>query len=226
MSSITGRLVAVNVVAEIRANPGQDPDVTAIDKRPVDGPVVVTTLGLVGDKHMDRKFHGGRDQALYAFAREDVWHWEYELDRGITSGSFGENLTTEGLEVSDALVGERWCIGGDRPDPVVVETTMPRTPCGTFAGWIGEPRWVSRFTAYGRVGAYLRVITAGRVQAGDPIEVIHKPAHGVTVGQMFRRLEPAAAQALVDAHAAGEIELADKALRKATRTRRAREAPA
>ena len=214
-----GRLLAVNVVAEIHRAPG-GVGRTAIDKRPVEGSVGVTTLGLVGDRQMETKFHGGRDQALYAFAREDVLHWETELGRTITPGTFGENLTLEGFEVSDALVGERWLIGGDRADAVMVETTMPRTPCDRFAAWMGEPDWVKRFTAYGRVGTYLRVITEGAVRVGDPVQVVRRPGHGVTVGQMFRRLDPAAAQDLVDAHEAGEIELADKALRKARRVRR------
>jgi MOSC domain-containing protein YiiM len=219
MERITGRLLAVNVVAEIHRLAGESGR-TAIDKRPVDGPVQVTVLGLAGDRQMETRFHGGRDQALYAFAREDVLPWEAELGHPITPGSFGENLTFEGLEVSDALIGERWRIGGDRADAVVVETTMPRTPCNRFAAWIGEPRWVSRFTAHGKVGAYLRVIVEGSVRAGDPVEVVHRPSHGVTVGQLFRRLEPAAAQALVAAHAAGEIDLTGKALRKAQRVRR------
>lgn len=212
-------MLAVNVVAEIRRARGED-GLTAIDKRPVLGTVGVTSLGLVGDRQMETKHHGGRDQAVYAFAREDVIPWEVEVGRTITPGSFGENLTIEGLEVSDALVGERWRIGGNRPDAVVVEATMPRTPCSRFAAWMGEPRWVTRFTERARVGTYLRVVVEGRVQAGDPVEVIYRPAHGVTVGQMFRRLEPAAARALVDAHAAGEIELADKALRKVVRASR------
>jgi len=171
---------------------------------------------------MDRKHHGGRDQALYAFAREDVLTWEAELGRALAPGSFGENFTIEGLDVSDALVGEQWRIGGDRVDAVVVETTLPRTPCGTFATWMGEPRWIGRFTANGKVGTYLRVLTEGTVRAGDPVEVVHQPAHGITIGQLFRRLDPSAAQALVDARAAGEVELADKTLRKATRTSRSR----
>ena len=216
----TARLLTVNVVAVVHPDPGQTPGVTAIDKRAVDGPVSVTRLGLAGDRQMDPKHHGGRDQALYAFAREDVVPWEVELGRTITPGSFGENLTIEGLDVSDALVGEQWRIGNDRPDAVLVEVTMPRTPCKTFATWIGEPDWIKRFTAHGKVGAYLRVITEGIVQAGDPVEVVRRPAHGVTVGQMFRRLEPVAAGALVHAHEAGEIQLADKALRKAARARR------
>ena len=222
MHAPAGRLVAVNVVAQIRPNPGEKPDTTAIDKQPVDGPVAITAEGAEGDRQVDRRWHGGRDQALYAFAREDVEPWESELGRAIPPGTFGENLTTEGLEVSDAVVGERWRIGGDRADAVVVEATLPRTPCRTFAQWVDEPRWVSRFTKHGKVGAYLRVVTPGTVRAGDPIEVVHRPAHGVTVGQVFRRLGPDAARALVEAHRAGDVELAPKLERKAARTSRPR----
>jgi MOSC domain-containing protein YiiM len=215
-------VLTVNVVAKIHPDFEHKFGGTAIDKRPVPGQVAVTALGLTGDRQMDTRVHGGRDQALYAFAREDVLPWEAELGRALTPGSFGENLTLEGVDVSDALVGEQWRIGGDRPDAVVVEATMPRTPCKTFARWMGQPDWIKTFTNHGRAGAYLRVITEGTVEAGDRVTVVHRPAHGVTIGQMFRRLEPAEAQALIDAHDAGEIELAAKALRKTTRVLRAR----
>ena len=218
MHAPIARLIAVNVVAELQPGPGKM--LTAIDKRPVEGPVAVQTLGVVGDRQINARHHGGRDQAVYAFAREDVVHWETELGRSIPPGSFGENLTFEGLEVSDALVGEQWRVGGERPDAVVLEATCPRVPCTTFSNWMDEPRWVSRFHAYGRSGSYLRVITEGTVQAGDLVEVVRRPAHGVTVGQVLRRFEAAAAQALVDAHAAGEIELAEVLRRRAMRLRR------
>lgn len=222
MVDAIGQLLAVNVVAQLHPDPGGTMPMTAIDKRPVEGLVQVTSLGVAGDRQMDTKHHGGRDQALYAFAREDVVDWEIELGHSITPGWFGENLTMEGVDVSDALVGEQWRIGGDRLNAVVVEVTSPRTPCNTFARWTGEAHWVSRFTAYGRVGAYLRVVEEGSVQAGDPVEVVHLPAHGVRVSQLLRQLDPAAGRALVDAHESGQVELADEAYRRAERAVRPR----
>lgn len=203
----SARLVAVSVVAALRTDEGRSPRRTAIDKQPVAGQVAVGVLGVAGDKQLNRKHHGGPDKAVYAFAREDVVHWERELSRPIPPGSFGENFSTLGLDVSDSLVGERWRVGsGD--DALVVEVTMPRQPCMTFARWIGEGSgWVRRFSAYGRVGAYLRVIFPGTVGAGDPITVVHEPAHGVPVSAVLAGLDNDQACALLDAEAHGAIEL-------------------
>ena len=110
--------------------------------------------------------------------------WQAELGRHLPGGVFGENLTTEGLDVSGALVGERWKIG----EVCVLEVTSPRIPCRTFAGWLEEQLWVRRFTERGAPGAYLRVIVPGRVRGGDPITVIHRPSHDVTIAMMFRAL--------------------------------------
>ncbi len=165
-------LVAVCVVHALRPDDGV-PGVTAIDKRPVDGSVVVRTLGVHADVQADRKHHGGVDQAVYVYAREDAEHWGSELGRDIPAGWFGENLSTEGLDVSGARPGDRWTIGeGD--DAVVLEVTSPRQPCATFARWVGgsDARgWVKRFTRAGRPGAYARVVRTGTVRAGDRITV-------------------------------------------------------
>jgi MOSC domain-containing protein YiiM len=167
--------------------------VTAIDKRPVDERVEVRApgskrdglgSGLVGDAICDRRHHGGDDQAVYAFAREDLDTWAAALGRQLDNGCFGENLTTAELDVTGARIGERWRIGR----ALILEVTSPRIPCRTFAGWLGERDWVKRFTRAGRPGAYLRVIEAGTVQRGDAIDVIDRPAHDVTIGVVFRAL--------------------------------------
>jgi MOSC domain-containing protein YiiM len=168
----------------------QPEGLTGIDKQPVDGPVRVAApgpkgvgaSGLAGDAVLDGRYHGGDDQAVYAVAREDLDDWEHELGRPLPNGSFGENLTTEGLDITGALIGERWRVG-----PVVVlEVTCGRIPCRTFQGHLGEKGWVKRFTRKGAPGAYLRVIEPGEIRAGDPVEVVHRPGHDVTVGLQFR----------------------------------------
>ncbi len=161
---------------------------TSIDKRPVEGAVAVGPLGLEGDQVSDTKHHGGIDQAVYAFAREDLDRWVEKLGQPIRDGLFGENLTTTGIDVNGAEVGERWHVGG-----VLLEVSSVRIPCNDFKGWLGETgfdptSWVKRFTADGRPGAYLRVLEPGSIAAGDPIEVVHRPGHGVTVSTMFRAL--------------------------------------
>jgi MOSC domain-containing protein YiiM len=165
-------------------------DVTGIDKRPVAGPVEVrnpgsTRLGgLSGDAICDTLSHGGREQAVYAYAREDLDWWEAELGRPLPSGTFGENLTTHGLDVTGARIGERWRVG----ERCVLEVGSPRIPCRTFAAWLREAGWEKRFTRRGVPGAYLRVVTEGTVRAGDLIEVSHRPDHDVTIALMFRAL--------------------------------------
>lgn len=164
--------------------------VTGIDKRPVDGPVRVSApgprgtagSGLAGDAVCDLRHHGGNDQAVYAFAREDLDDWERELGRTLPNGAFGENLTTTGLEVSDARIGERWRIGSE----VVLEVTAGRIPCLTFQGHVGEKGWVRRFTQKASTGAYLRVIVPGEIRAGDPVEIVHVPEHDVTARMEFQ----------------------------------------
>ncbi len=184
-------LDSVNI-AHPRPNPDKDVDRTGIDKRPVDGAVEVrdpgprTTglgSGVVGDYIGDVANHGGADQALYAFAREDLDDWQQRLGRTLPNGFFGENLTTRGLDVNGALHGERWQIG----DTVVVEVTDPRIPCATFRGWVGEKGWLKTFTEVSRPGAYLRVVVPGHIRAGDDISVVHRPEQGETITQAYRR---------------------------------------
>ncbi|PZT70483.1 MOSC domain-containing protein [Streptomyces sp. SW4] len=185
------KLLSVNLG---RATPvpytDQPEGVTGIDKRPADGPVRVAppgtegtgASGLAGDAVCDTRYHGGADQAVYAVAREDLDEWERELGRTLADGAFGENLTTFGVDVSGALIGERWRVGRD----VLLEVTSGRIPCRTFQEHLGERGWVKRFTRRGAPGAYLRVIEPGEIRAGDPVEIVHRPGHEVTVALQFR----------------------------------------
>lgn len=161
---------------------------TSIEKGNVTGRVAVHPLGIDGDEVSDTEHHGGPHQAVYAYAREDLDFWESVLGRPIRNGQFGENLTTEGLDLTGMAVGTRLRIGG--AGGPLLEVAHVRTPCNDFKGWMGEsgfdPRaWVRRFTAEGRPGPYLRVIEPGTVSAGDPVEVVDTPVHGVSVRDMF-----------------------------------------
>ncbi|REF36844.1 MOSC domain-containing protein [Thermasporomyces composti] len=194
--------------------------VTGIDKRPVAVPVFVRApgqrpdgagSGLVGDVVCDRREHGGDDQAVYAYAREDLDWWAAELGRELANGSFGENLTTSGLDVTGALIGERWRVGAE----VVLEVTKPRIPCSTFAAWLGERGWVKTFTQRAVPGAYLRVVRPGWIRAGDEVEVVERPDHDVTIGLVFRALtlEPELLQHLVRVDSLPD-EIRDRARRR------------
>lgn len=159
---------------------------TSIDKTAASGPVHVGPLGLDGDQVSNTRHHGGPGKAVYAFAREDLDRWAEVLGAEVPDGRFGENLTTRGLDVNGAEIGERWRIGSE----VVTEVTMFRKPCQTFKAWMGrngydDRAWVRRFAEDGRPGAYLRVVVPGPVRAGDPIEVVHRPGTGPTVSSWF-----------------------------------------
>ncbi|MEU3774347.1 MOSC domain-containing protein [Streptomyces sp. NPDC032472] len=164
--------------------------VTGIGKRPVPGPVHVFApgprgvgaSGVEGDTVCDLRHHGGDHQAVYAYAREDLDWWEGQLGRELPGGIFGENLTTSGIDVNGALLGERWRIGAE----LVLEVASGRIPCRTFQGALGEQAWVRRYTEAVRPGAYLRVVQEGPVSPGDTVEVLSRPDHDVTVGLWFR----------------------------------------
>ena len=185
------KLLSVNV-GQPRPNPWKEMKLTGIDKQPVDGPVMVTParakglgmVGLAGDRVYDVWNHGGPDQAVYAYAREDLDFWEAELGRPLGNGVFGENLTTEGIDVNGAMIGERWRVGPD----VILEASCPRIPCGTFQGWLAQAGWIKRFTQAARPGSYLRVIEPGEIRAGDVVEIVHRPEHDVSVAVCFRAL--------------------------------------
>ncbi len=192
------RVLSVNL-ARVQPNPHQRGEaLTGIEKIPTSDPVLVRAPGtkrdglgggLVGDTVCDRRHHGGDTQAVYAYAREDLDHWESVLGRNLPGGVFGENLTTTGVDVNAAVIGERWRIG----DELELAVTVPRIPCGTFRGWIAEQGWLRTFARAAMPGTYLSVVSPGQVRAGDPVTVLHRPAHGVTVAQVFRAvtLEPA-----------------------------------
>lgn len=185
-----GRVLSVNVgqARPIASKSGM----SGIDKRPVAGPVRVSApgpkgsagSGLAGDAVCDRVNHGGDDQAVYAYAREDLDQWQGSLGRALAPGSFGENLTTTGVDITGALVGERWRVGKD----LVLSVTAPRLPCRTFAVWLEQQGWVKTFTKRAIPGSYLRVVEPGMIEAGDRIEVIDRPPHTVTIGLVFRAL--------------------------------------
>ena len=175
------RVLSVNL-ADVRTVCHRGRDVpTGIWKLPAEGRVAALHEGLDGDVQADRKVHGGPDKAVYAYSREDYAWWEGELGRELEPGLFGENLTTEGVDASGALVGERWRVGS-----ALLEVAGPRLPCFKLGAKMGDPRFLKRFAKALRPGAYLRVIEEGDVGAGDSVEVVDRPGHEVSVTLVAR----------------------------------------
>jgi MOSC domain-containing protein YiiM len=172
-------VVAVNV-GRGKAMPGKS-GMSSIDKRGVQGRVAARRLGLDGDSQTDTANHGGPEQAVYAYATEDLDDWARLLSRELTPGQFGENLSTRGIDVTGALIGETWRIGS-----TLLQVSRPRIPCVVFQNWLEEPHWVKRFTDDGRPGAYFRVLEEGELGAGDDIVIEERPDHDVTIGLVFR----------------------------------------
>lgn len=153
---------------------------TGIFKRPVGGSVEIDIQGLRDDAVIDRRHHGGVDQAIYAYFTDDYDWWAGELGDTLQPGTFGENLTISGVEGRAVAVGDRFAIG-----PVLLEVTSHRTPCMVFAARMGDPRWVKRFHRAGRPGAYCRVITPGAVEAGMPVSYEPYAGERITVSELM-----------------------------------------
>ncbi len=149
---------------------------TAIGKRPVIGRVATAGVNLAGDDQADRSVHGGPDRAIYAYAVEDLDWWAMTLGRPVPPGTMGENLTTASVDVTGAVIGERWRVGS-----LTLEVAAPRVPCYKLGIRMGDGRFPQRFAHAGRPGAYLRIVEHGDVAAGDPIVVAERPDHGVTI---------------------------------------------
>ena len=178
---MSARVISINITSVLHQGEWTGSEGrTGIDKRSVSGAIEFKDNGVVGDRVIDTNVHGGYEQAVYAYAREDAQWWEKEINEEIPAGRFGENLTTEGIDVNAALIGEQWKIGS-----VILEVSQPRIPCRVFAGFWKRATLIKDFTQAGRPGTYLRIIQEGRAQAGDSIEVIFKPNHTVTISDLF-----------------------------------------
>ena len=152
---------------------------TGIFKMPVPGRIAVRGVNVEGDDQADRSVHGGPERAVYAYAAEDYAWWAAALGRVLPPGEFGENVTTQGVDVNAALLGERWRVG-----TTVLQVTTPRFPCYKLAMKLDDPTFVKRFGAALRPGAYFAIVHEGTVGAADGIEVVSRPSHGVTIREM------------------------------------------
>ena len=207
------QVVSVNVGRPKLLLINGQPNKTGIDKQPIDGPVELRDDAVAGDAVVDREHHGGYDKAVYAYASEDYAWWSGELGRELGPGAFGENLTTSGIAIAEARIGERWRVGS-----ALLEVSEPRQPCSTLGAKMGDQRFVRRFAKALRLGTYMRIIEPGVVAAGDAIDVVDRPDHEVTVGLLGRVLfedsslgpQVLAAGALTDAWRAHGERLAAK----------------
>ncbi len=181
MTIASGKVLSINITHVIHEGEWTGSEGrTGIDKRPSQLRVALKNDGVEGDVVVDRKHHGGYDKAVYAYAHEDLVWWEGELGLKLTNGKFGENLTTSGVDVTHAVIGQRWAIGSS-----ILEVSQPRIPCRVFAGFWKRPTLIRDFTKVGRPGAYLRIIQEGDIGPGDPIEIVHSPSHGITISDLF-----------------------------------------
>jgi MOSC domain-containing protein YiiM len=176
---ITPRVVSVNVGLPRTVTWAGRSVTSGIWKEPVEGRVVVEGVNLHGDDQADRRVHGGPDKAVYAYATEDYTWWAAVLGRTLGAGTFGENLTTEGIDLAACVIGQEWHVG-----TAVLQVAQPREPCFKLGMRMGDAKFVELFGSSGRSGTYLRIQQPGDVGAGDFITTSSPPIHGLTVGDL------------------------------------------
>lgn len=181
MNQPAAKLISINVGTPREFEYKGRTAISAIWKSPLTGRVAAKGVNLDGDDQADREAHGGFDKAIYAYAMEDLQWWEQQIEQNIEHGQFGENLTTQGLDVNNALVGERWQIGS-----TILEVSEPRIPCWRFGVRMNDKTFPKIFTQALRPGSYLRIIQEGDVGTGDEIKIIEKPQHYLTIKDVFR----------------------------------------
>lgn len=181
MAIVPGRVLSVSVGTPREFEFHGRTARSAIWKTPVAGRIAARGVNLAGDDQADRKAHGGPDKAVYAYAVEDARWWEKEIGRALAHGELGENLTTEGIDVNGALIGERWKIG-----TVLLEVSEPRIPCWRLGVRMNDERFLRQFTEAMRPGSYLRILEEGDLGAGDEIRVVEKPDSDVSIRDVFR----------------------------------------
>ena len=181
MTISPGKVLSINIARESHAQSWTESgNRTGINKIGVEGLIQFGEDGVAGDNVVDRVHHGGYHKAVYAYAREDACWWEEKIGKTIAPGQFGENLTTEGIDVTGAVIGEQWRIGN-----LLLEVAEPRIPCRIFSGFWDRPTLIKEFTEANRPGAYLRIIEEAMIERGSGIEVVSKPNHGITIGDIF-----------------------------------------
>lgn len=181
----------------MRATPGEGPTVVSVNigtprtvewrgqqvtsaiwKHPVDGPVMIEGVNVIGDDQADRRVHGGADKAIYAYSVED-YAWWADTTGPLEAGTFGDNLTTAGIDLGACYIGDRWHVGS-----AVLEVAQPRQPCFKLGIRMNTDGFPLAFRAARRPGAYLRIVTAGQVTAGDAIEVEPAEQPAITIGTL------------------------------------------
>ncbi len=181
MAAAAGRVLSVNVGTARQFEYSGRTARSAIWKTPAAGRIAARGVNLAGDEQADRQAHGGPDKAVYAYAVEDAQWWEKEIGRPVSHGEFGENLTTEGIDVNDALIGEHWEVGS-----TVLEVSEPRIPCWRLGARMNDPLFPRRFTEALRPGSYLRILVEGDVGTEDEIRIVDKPKTDLTIRDVFR----------------------------------------
>lgn len=177
------KLLSINVAQPNVVVDRGRPVETGIFKKPVVGPVAVRFLNLDGDRQADLSVHGGRNKAVYAYTRENIDYWRGRLGRDdLVPGTFGENLTVEGLPETEVSIGDEFEIGTAR-----FQVSQPRLPCFKLGIVMGRQDFVNIFQRSRRVGFYLRVLREGTIQAGDEISKFPTAdAEPVSVAEMVR----------------------------------------
>jgi MOSC domain-containing protein YiiM len=173
------RVLSVNLGEPRQVETVRGVVVTSIFKSPVEGRIPVRGHSLVGDRQADLSVHGGPNKAIYAYAFEHYAYWTAELQRELTPGCFGENLTTKGLLECEVQIGDHYRVG-----TAVLKVTQPRMPCAKLALRFELPTMVKLFWKSGFSGVYFGVLEEGDIATGDAIELLERTPASVTIADV------------------------------------------
>ena len=176
------KLISLNVALPRIVESNGEPVTTGIFKEPVEGPVMLRTLNLDGDKQADLSVHGGVSKAVYAYPVEHYEFWKRELpEMDLPYGMFGENFTTEGLLEAAVNVGDQFRLG-----EAELMVTEPRMPCYKLGIKFGRTDIIKKFLQSRRTGFYFAVMKEGEVKAGDEIEPFSRDGNDITIADITR----------------------------------------
>jgi MOSC domain-containing protein YiiM len=195
-ATVVGSVVSVNVGMPREVGWSGRRVRTAIWKVPTEERLAIEHDNLKGDAQADLRVHGGPDKAVYAYAAEDYRWWERKLDASLDPGTFGENLTTEGIELDNVVIGEVWAVG-----TAILQVAQTRQPCFKLGIRMGDAAFVQEFDRARRFGVYLRIEEVGEIGVGDEIFQLSRPTHGMTAAVFADALDshdPVAIRRLVE----------------------------
>lgn len=154
---------------------------TGIFKYPIDSPIFLDSENVKGDAICDRKYHGGIQQAVYAYSLKHYDFWKPKFPNlDWQFGMFGENLTIDNLDETQIHVGDVFQVGD-----AVLEATLQRNPCYKLGVRFNDMAIVKQFWNTTFCGVYFRVIQTGFVKVGNEFKQLKSSKENPTIASLY-----------------------------------------